>query len=71
MRFAAVVFFVLGLIAINAAHSSREWQRFKNEHGCRIIPRNGAAPRSYVCNGVSCKEPRDCATLTTTTETTP
>lgn len=53
---------VLALLACNAIESSRNWQRFKNEHGCEIVPRNGDKPRTYVCDPpeMSCTTDTDC-----------
>lgn len=52
---------VLSLLACNAIESSRNWQRFKNEHGCEIIPRSGEAPRRYVCASEQrCTTDTDC-----------
>jgi len=56
-----VVVGVLGLLACNAIESSRQWQRFKNEHDCVIVPRSGDEPRRYVCQSEQrCTTDTDC-----------
>lgn len=60
-----VAVLVLGLIAMNGVYSSKQWTRFRNAHGCEIVPRVGAVPRSYVCNGTACAGPTDCRSINT------
>lgn len=59
-----VVSLVLSLLTCSAIESSRNWQRFKNEHGCQIIPREGKTPRRYVCakplEEMGCTTDTDC-----------
>lgn len=55
-----VAVLVLGLIAMNGVYSSEQWTRFRNAHGCKIVPRVGAVPRSYVCDGIKCQDPAEC-----------
>jgi hypothetical protein len=62
MRNALIVLFVLvTCCTLNAVNESERWARFRNEHRCEIIPRVALEPRTYVCDGVPCKGPRDCA----------
>jgi len=62
MRNAFIIFFVvLTCCTLNAVNTSEQWARFRNEHSCEIVPRTPEQPRSYVCGGVPCSGPRDCA----------